>query len=204
MDDAAINALRDSKNKVLPADVNIVKLFIQFIRYRHLLGTPIESNEDVVSITKYEFDQFRINGVFHYQELVAKAAAASAPPRPTTMVSNQSINPFQRGIKRDQSASPDVQDDEDDDTSQAHVQDVAKVVDDDFVLNTANELELFETQKTYVSPVLEATVSTDSERAIVPEQAGDRDAQRVHDISYSVAPVVRQGDGASPGDGTAS
>ena len=31
MDDATINALRDSKKKVLPADVNIVKLFIQFI-----------------------------------------------------------------------------------------------------------------------------------------------------------------------------
>jgi hypothetical protein len=109
---------------VLPADVNIVKLFIQFIRYRHLLGTPIVSNEDVVSITKHEFDQFRINDVAHYQELVVKAAAASAPPRPTTtaptpvntsgMVSNWSIDPFQRGIKRDQSASPDLKDEEDD------------------------------------------------------------------------------------------
>jgi len=197
MDDHDIDALRDNKKKMLPSDMNLIKLFIQFVRYRQLLNTPIESNDDVMEVTRAEFDRFRINGVVQYHELVAKAAAANAPPQPAPTIaapaitggvaSNKPIDLFRRGIMQDQSAFPELKNEEDNDAwhqsfeTQAHAQDVAKVLDPTFIPATPDEIELFDAQKTYVYAVLESKVLTDRGRAIVREHATDRNAQQAYD-----------------------
>jgi len=168
MDEGDIDGLRDNKKRVIPGDMNLIKLFVQFIRYRQLLGTPIESNEDVVKVTKGEFDRFRINGVVQYLELVAKANAATAPTTPPPVItaptnigggtSNKPIDLFRRGIKRDQSAFPELKNEEDNDAwhqsfeTQAHAQDVANVIDPNYIPTTADELELFQAQRSTSTP----------------------------------------------------
>ena len=164
-------------------DRNILKSFMEFKMDLDAKGVPI----DFLSLTRAEFDQFRIRPIRQ-----ASSAAAMSPPllQASQSIPNKPslslVEIFKRGIKRDPSLFPTLKDEKYHDVwhrsfaTQARAQDVADVLDESYTPTSAEDIALFTEKQKYLYAVLESKVLTDRGKAIVREHEHDFDAQTVY------------------------
>ena len=192
IDDATIEALTypdpsDATKmvKIKKGDVGTLKIWRDFVINRNAGANPIEKHEDWMNITVEEFIAFRMSSI---------PRLSSHPNTPASQIGQAStsgskyslVDLFKRGIKRDPSLFPVLKDENYNDSwhrsfvTQAIAQDVANVLDAQYVPITSEEIDLFKAQQKYVYSILEAKVQTDMGKMIVRDHEHDYDAQSVY------------------------
>jgi hypothetical protein len=177
---------------VVPSDQNLICYLQAYWRHRHATGSSIE---DWNTVTQDEFDAFRINPDTDIKTLEA-ARASSTPstygvmdPTPRHAVPPRQPTPaeiFRRGIKRDQSLFPTLQDEHFNDSwhrsfvNQARAQGPSDVLVATFTPTGTEQIELFREQQLYMYAILEAKVLTDAGKAIVRHHETTSNAQQVY------------------------
>jgi hypothetical protein len=175
----------------------MIEVFLDFVRWRAAETGPIEDRE-WETLTKEEFNEFRLLPSYldaramagNYQSLpgqfnspvLSKSTnnSQNTPRQPTAVES------FKRGIKRDPTLFPTLKDEKLNDVwhrsfaTQARAQDVAEILNPNYVPSTPEEQELFQLKQLYMFAVLESTVKTDRGKAIVRYYEATSDAQKVY------------------------
>jgi hypothetical protein len=138
-------------HSVNKGDKNLVRCFLDYIRYRHHTGNPINNNW--TSITTEMFDTFRADPT--YMGPISNSPSPPGQPKvlsSATSSSGNSYSPadlFRRGIKRDPSVYPVLKDERYNDQwhrsfiNQARAQDVSDVLDSTYVPSSPTDIDLF-------------------------------------------------------------
>jgi hypothetical protein len=178
-----------------PGDIGLLKMLVKFNHYHLLKTTAILNPSDWFNITKQEFDQFCVADIYKYRLLAAGQVTGMPPtgnpPAPTPNTNNTTTsasNPadtFRKGIKRDQSLFMELKSEELNDAwhrsfeTQAHAQDIAEVLNANYVPAMQELVDLFAVKQTYVYAILESKVQTDCGRVTVQLHETDCDTQQV-------------------------
>ena len=179
---------------VVRGDKCLVTIFQDYVTARSngSYSTPI-ADDEWDQITQEDFDSFRISPMYRSRRntLIVPHATGSVPP--SAVVSPISSKPrvspaenFKRGIKKDQSLFPTLKDERFNDTwhrtfaNQALAQDVSEILDDTYVPQDQDEIDLFIEKQKYMYAVLENKVMTDRGKAIVHEFESTHDAQKAY------------------------
>ena len=159
--------------------VGLLKTFKRYVHFKASNGEPIE-DEDWVTLTCEEFDQFRIS------------PDHDRPPPPfveTAAMSGSALSlvrDFKRSIKRDITHFIPLKDDgawdnwERATMAQARAQDVADVLNHKYTPTTAEETALFDEKQKYMYAVFERTLLTDKGKALVCAHQRKYDAQKIY------------------------
>ena len=164
----------------------------------HRLPDRFITNEEWLTITSNDFDQFRISPDF----IVNQDPRNIARARPTTqpdLTTNASkardpVSDFKRGIKRDVSMFQPFKEDKQWDSwnratiAQARAQDVSEVLNPKYEPQDDAEKQLFDEKQKYMFAVFEKNLLTDQGKSLVREYADNYDAQRIYSElrSYSL------------------
>jgi hypothetical protein len=158
--------------------------FCALMRYREILSLPI--GDDWASITREEFDKFRINPVYDGTIHGMISTSNLSVPAASSHHARDKIADFKRGIKRDGSQFPTLKDEKQYDnwqrttTAQARAQDVAEVLDPTYTPTTMEDKALFQEKQTFMYAVAEKTLLTDEGKAYVREFEKQSDAQSIY------------------------
>ena len=146
---------------VLRGDKGLLRMFREFIIYRHNIGTPLI--DDWTSITEDDFSAFRISAICISTPLTNPATTRLSSGLPNA--NRPTFSPaelFPRGIKHDPTLFPTLKDERFNDTwhrsfsNQARAQDVNEVLIDTYNPTTQEDKALFEEKKKFLYAVLEA------------------------------------------------
>ena len=121
----------------------LLKAFWRYVHYKDSIGETIQDT-DWTTLTCDEFDQFRISPILH--RALPAPPSTTGPPTPAVSL----VREFRRGIKRDITHFIPLKDDgawdnwERATLAQARAQDVADVLNPQYVPGNANEAALFD------------------------------------------------------------
>ena len=144
-------------------------------------------------VTKDDFQEYRVTG--YNPDIATKMPPALAAT--TTGPSGSSSSPFpirprdlvfefKKGIKRDPAAFTVLKDNKQWDNvqrtlhAQVRYQDVAEVLDPNYLPKTSEDVLLFDEKQKYMYAVLEKILQTDEGKIIVRKHDGDHDAQDIY------------------------
>jgi hypothetical protein len=157
---------------IRPGHWGILRAFFAFIRYRAAHDNPIGADKWNES-TKAEFDTYRVGP--SYNGTIFGSPSVSNPGTPAA-----------RGIKRDPSQFPILNDDKQWDgwnrshNAQARAQGVEDVMNSTYTPTTTEDKALFEVKQTYMFAVFKKTLLTDQGKAYVREYEKKSDAQSIY------------------------
>jgi hypothetical protein len=150
------------------SSASFVRIFKAYFEYRCESGDPIE--EDFTSITRAEFNQFRVGPV--YRDIRDNPRVKTQTNSSTTNTIDP-MHEFRKGVKRDPSLFPILKDEKQWDEWQcsmiahARAQDVVDVFNPNYVPVTPADRVLLEAKKTYVFAILQKVLQTDKGKACV-------------------------------------
>ena len=196
---------KDGRAKLYPAKGHMMLLCCLrgFYEWRKTTGHPIRDPIDWTTVTKEEFNDFRLgddwtriraNPVPPDPSLHVTTTPGGSVPSPmatsrssTTGNSTRSaLSDFQRGIKRDPALFTTFKDDSRWEAyhrtllSQARAQGVENVLDKSYKPTTPEEIALFDAQQKYMYSVFERTLLTSNGLRAVRAHIADYDAQAVY------------------------
>ncbi len=160
-----------------------LRRYVEHIIHNAPSDIPIFSPEHPLSLEQWkdQDNESFMNFVVSQRASPATSMAAKAPPTSTTA---QDIVTFKKGIKRESTAYPTLQDERKFDVFSRSFQIVAKahevedVLDPDYVPTPA-EAPLFKLKQTFVYSVLNTHLLTDMGKTLVRKHYHDNDAQAV-------------------------
>jgi hypothetical protein len=174
----------EAETHVLPGIKALVRVLQKYITYRAATGNPIgDTLEAWKNVTADDFNNFRASKEF-LTTINSPTTAPSLTPAPRKPVTPLEL--FKKGIKRDPTYFPELRDGKYFDDwrrkteSQAVSQDVANVLNPDFVPGSTEERDLFQAQCRYLYSVFVQNIKTDAGKAIIREHEVDKDAQKVY------------------------
>ena len=140
------------------------------------------------SITPEEFNEYRINPAL-ISGTRSSTTTATLPTR-----TRDPIAEFKKGIKRDSNSFSVYKDEKQWDTwqqstlAQARAQDVAEILDGNYVATSAEDTALFWEKQKFMYAVFERTLQTDQGKAFVRGHETDFDAQAIYRglVEYSL------------------
>ena len=157
-----------------------VRAFTYYVSYLMLNDHPVK-NDDWISLTQGDFDDFRISP--NYQR---RAEQAMITPDPSSSYRSDPVRDFRRAIKKDTGSFPTLTTDahwitwDATVTAQAHAQGVEDVLDGSYAPTTAAEKDLFRVKQDFMYAVFIACLLTDKGKAVVRDQQRTRNAQKVY------------------------
>ena len=169
--------------KIPKGGAGLLKALKQYVAHQLNQGIAFGPN-DWISITKEQFDKFRISNANNIMPFVATSAQPQSIPK--VPLSHDLVRDFKRGIKRNSTQFPCLKDDAMWDNwnrgtiAQARAQDIAQVLDPTYVPSTHEERELFLEQQKFMYAVFEKTLLTDKGKALVRQYQHTFDAQMIY------------------------
>ena len=178
-------------------NIGLLKYFKRFVAHKSAMGTPIDDT-GWLTLTKQEFDDFRIDG---YSTQTTALSSAWLPTSQPDLVKE-----LCHGIKRDATQFTIFKDDAAWDNwncstiAQARAQDVEQVLDPSYVPSSADEISLFEEKQKYMYAVFEKTLLTDKGKALVRAFQKTYNAQDIYKElhQYALLPILVMVNGEAP------
>jgi hypothetical protein len=172
--------------KVRLADKRLLGILYTYILHRASSPTPI--NDDWLLLTKLEFDTFRVDPINRPSNRnTTYPAPTVAPVIRMASTASPPADIFRKGIKRDATLFPILQDEALNDIwhraflNQARAQDVQQVLDHTYIPILAEDIDLFQEKQKYMYAVLSTKVKTDRGQAIVRKYDITFDAQNIYE-----------------------
>ena len=173
------------KETIIRGHAGLLKMFKQFVAHQHNQGNDYLLPDDWKTITNLQFNNFRSTNANRSVPIVPTPAAVTSsnirqPP------SVDLVREFKHGIKRDVTQFIALKDDAAWDnwnrstTAQAQAQDIAEVLDPNYVPTTIYEILLFEQKQKFKYAVFENTLLTDKGKALVRLHQHTHDAQSIY------------------------
>ena len=173
---------------------SLIRCFNAFVVTKYDGGTPVHGDWQNL-VKKADFQDFRVVGMTKYveQQAVSTASTTAAVVGGLTGSNPQFatkardlVFEFKKGIKRSPESFTVMKDNKQWDSvhrtlkAQTNYQDVADVLDPNYVPKTVEDIALFEEKQKYMYSVLEKILQTDEGKVIVRSHDLDRDAQKIY------------------------
>jgi hypothetical protein len=170
---------------------SLIRCFNAFVITKYDEGTPVHGDWQNL-VTKADYQDFRVIGMTKY---VGQSAPTPAMAMTGGLTGNSSsfapkardlVFEFKKGIKRDPASYTVMKDNKQWDPvhrtlkAQTNYQDVADVLDPNYVPKLVEEVALFDEKQKYMYLVLEKILQTEEGKVIVRSHDLDRDAQKIY------------------------
>ena len=162
--------------QILVVDAAKLNLWKAFVEHKTVAGSPLVYDDDILDITKEEFDAFRVG-------YIAKTSSTATPAASTPSFSDRNrrskADTFSRAIKRDASEYIVIKEDSQFNnwklhtTSKARTHNCREVLDPSYVPVTPEDKEIFEMQQEFMYSVFLTTLQTSFGRKLTREHQFD-------------------------------